>query len=412
MGLAERMHDSARRSLLEIFQAALTAVNGRLLVREFLASHPLETPVYVIALGKVACAMARGAHDGCGTGIRAALVVTKQGHAEPLPWPVIEAAHPVPDESCLAAGAALVRFIADLPLAAGVLVLLSGGTSALVEQLPPGVDLATLQRMNRWLLASGRDIAAVNRVRKRLSLIKGGRLALLLAPHEVICLAISDVPSDDPRYIGSGLLVADDTVGRESIDDAPPDVRAALSGAPLPPAAADPCFTHVRFEVIGRLADAKRAAADAASARGFRPMVYPEFIAGDAAAAGARLAQVLATSAAGTLHIWGGETTVQLPAMPGRGGRNQHLALAAARIVAGHAALLLAAGTDGTDGPTADAGALIDGDTIERGAQLGWNADSALARADAGSFLEASGDLIHTGPTGTNVMDLMLGLRI
>jgi glycerate 2-kinase len=405
-------HDRARRSLLEIFQAALTAVNGRLLVKEFVAAHPLETPVHIIAIGKVACAMTRGAVDGLGTGIRTALVVTKQGHAESLPWPVIEAAHPLPDETCLAAGDALVRFVAALPAAARVLVLLSGGTSALVEQLPAGADLATLQRLNRWLLASGRDIAAVNRVRKRLSLIKGGRLARLLAPREVTCLAISDVPSDDPRFIGSGLLVADDTAGCETVDDAPPDIRAALSAAPSPPPANDPCFAHVRFEIIGRLADARRAAADAAVARGFRSLLHPEFIEGDAAAAGARLARVLTTSATGTLHIWGGETTVRLPAAPGRGGRNQHLALAAARILAGDDALLLAAGTDGTDGPTADAGALVDGDTIERGARLGGDADRALASADAGSFLETSGDLIHTGPTGTNVMDLMLGLRI
>src|SRR5258706_13729649 len=112
--------DFTRRSLLEIFQAALVAVNGRRLVGEFISTHPLEMPVYVIALGKVACAMTRGAIDGCGAGIRAAFVVTKQGHAEPLPWPVIEAAHPVPDETCLAAGGALCCLLSRLPGAARV----------------------------------------------------------------------------------------------------------------------------------------------------------------------------------------------------------------------------------------------------------------------------------------------------
>ncbi len=405
------MQDKRRRALLEIFQSSLEAVNGRTRVRDYLAMHPLDAPVHLIALGKVASAMARGAADALKDGIRAGLVITKRGHAESLPWPVLEAAHPVPDDTCLAAGHALVRFIADLPADAQVLVLLSGGASALVEQLPPNVDLATLRRMNEWLLASGRDIAAVNRVRKRLSLIKGGRLTRLLAPRHVTCLAISDVQGDDPRFIGSGLLVPDETIGMEPIDDAPPDVRRALQHAPAAPAADDPCFRRVRFEIVARLADAKRAAADAARVYGWRSALQSEFVVGDAVNVGARLAHALLASPPDTLYVWGGETTMKLPSRPGRGGRNQSLALSAARVLQGQSALLLAAGTDGTDGPTPDAGAIVDGGTVERGAALGLQADAALAQADAGGFLEASGDLIHTGPTGTNVMDLILGLR-
>lgn len=406
------MNDSHRRTLLEIFQAALDAVNGRRRVREYLAAVRPPAPIYLIALGKVACPMALGALDALGADIRDALVITKHGHAEPLPWRVLEAAHPVPDASSLTAGRALFEFIAAIPTSAQVLVLLSGGTSALVEHLPPGADLATLQRANEWLLGSGRDIAAMNRIRKRLSLIKGGRLAAALAPRAVTCLAISDVPHDDPRFIGSGPLVADESIEQEPIDDAPADVRAALLAAPSAlPANAD-CFASVRFAVVARLEDAKRAAAEAARARGLQTTMHAEFLAGDAVAAGARLAQSVLAADAGNLQIWGGETTVQLPPHAGRGGRNQSLALAAARVLHNHPdALLLAAGTDGTDGPTRDAGALVDGGTIDRGADAGLNADSALERADAGSFLEASGDLIRTGPTGTNVMDLILGLR-
>jgi glycerate 2-kinase len=405
------MHHDRRQDLLEIFQAALEAVNGRRRVRDFLAVNSLPAPVYLIALGKAACPMARGAADVLAGAIEDALVVTKQGYAEPLPWPVLEAAHPVPERSSLAAGEALLDFIGKIPRSAQVLVLLSGGTSALVEQLPPGADLETLQRLNEWLLASGRDIAAMNRVRKRLSLIKGGRLARLLAPRKTLCLAISDVPGDDVRFIGSGPLVADATVAQEPIDDAPTEVRSALLNASPLPVAADDCFANVRIEIIARLADATRAAADAAQARGLRPMLHAEFIEGDAVRTGARLAEAVLASPAGTLHIWGGETTVRLPPQPGRGGRNQSLALSAARRLVGQPALLLAAGTDGTDGPTPDAGALVDGATLERGVQLGLDVDTALARADAGIFLEATGDLIHTGPTGTNVMDLVLGLR-
>lgn len=397
--------------LLEVFQAAVSAVNGYRRVREVLAGDAMPGPVYLIALGKAACAMVQGAADALGHNIRAGFVVTKRGHVEPLPWPVREAGHPLPDADSLAAGAELLRFVAAIPADAQVLLLLSGGASALVEQLPAGAGLDTLRRMNEWLLASGRDIAAMNRVRKRLSRIKGGRLAQLLAPRRTSCLAISDVPGDDPRFIASGPVVPDESSAQESIDDAPPEVRAALVAAPPLPSADDPCFRAVRFEVIARLGDAKRAAAEAARAYGRPVIMHDEFIAGDAIAAGRRLGQTLVASARGTVHVWGGETTVRLPPRPGRGGRNQSVALAAAVELRGHHAFFLAAGTDGTDGPTPDAGALVDGGTIERGRAQGADAESALARADAGSFLEASGDLIDTGPTGTNVMDLMLGLR-
>ena len=401
-----------RQLLLQVFQAALDAVNGRERVRAFLKTQPPAPPVYLVALGKAACPMALGALDALRAGIRDALVVTKRGYAERLPWPVLEAAHPVPDASSLEAGKRLLEFVAAVPRAAPVLVLLSGGASALVEQLPPGAGLETLRRMNQWLLASGRDIAAMNRVRKRLSLIKGGRLAQPLAPRPVTCLAISDVPEDDPRFIGSGPLVPDETAAQEPVDDAPEDVRAALRNASALPRADDPCFARVRFEIIARLADAKHAAAGAARAHGLQARLHAEFLTGDAPAAGAHTALAVLDSPPGVLHVWGGETTISLPARPGRGGRNQTLALSAARALCGREnVLLLAAGTDGSDGPTADAGALVDGATIERGEAEYGSAQAALARADAGSFLEASGDLIRTGPTGTNVMDLVLGLR-
>lgn len=403
----------ARQQLLQLLQAALEAVNGRVRVREYLRARPLITPVRLIALGKAACAMARGAHDVLGAGILAALVVTKAGHAEPLPWPVTEAGHPLPDARSLAAGNELMRFVEALPPDARVLVLLSGGASALIECLPPGVDLPLLQRVNDWLLASGLDIVQMNRLRKQISLIKGGRLAQRLAPREVLCLAISDVPGDDPRSIGSGPLVADESAASISATTLPEFVRTALAAAAPPPRADDVCFARVRFDVVARLDDAKRAAATAALGVGWRPRIDGELITGDAADAGARLAQELLRTEENGVRIWGGETTVQLPPNPGRGGRNQSVALSAAIQLAGRDGVyLLAAGTDGSDGPTQDAGALVDADTVARGEAQGLDARAALSRADAGSFLEASGDLINTGPTGTNVMDLMLGVRM
>lgn len=407
------MHDPPRQVLLEIFQAAIDAVNGRHRVVAELAQRRLPSPVYLVAVGKAACPMARGALDAVGADIRDALIVTKHGYAEPLPWPVHEAGHPVPDAGSLAAGAALLRFVDTIPPAASVLVLLSGGASALVEHLPSGADLETLKRMNEWLLGSGRDIVAMNRVRKRLSLIKGGRLAKLLAPRQVVCLAISDVPTNDPRFIGSGPLIADDTIEREPIDDAPATIRSAVAKASPPPRSNDACFANVDFKIIARLTDAMSAAGAAAESLGLRFAIHADIVSGDAAAVGSQLGQTLRAADRGVVHVWGGETTVRLPLEPGRGGRAQHLALAAAQVLVGReGTYLLAAGSDGTDGPTADAGALVDGGTVERGTDGGFNAGVALASADSGDFLEASGDLIQTGPTGTNVMDLMLGLRV
>jgi hydroxypyruvate reductase len=253
----------------------------------------------------------------------------------------------------------------------------------------------------------------VNRLRKRLSLIKGGRLAALLAPRPVICLVISDVPGDDPRIIGSGPLVADETLATSVPKSLPDFIRAALDAAPTPPRAHDPCFRNVHIEILARLDTAKDAVARAAEHKGYRVEMAREFIEGDAAAVGRRLAGVVRNSASGVLHVWGGETTVILPEHPGRGGRNQSLALAAAiELVDTSDSFLLSGGTDGTDGPTPDAGALVDGGTVARGRAHGLDASAALARADAGTFLEASGDLINTGPTGTNVMDLMLGVKL
>src|SRR4030066_401767 len=203
--------------------------------------------------------MAQGVHAVLGSGIVDALIVTKQGHAEALPWPVLEAGHPLPDEQSLAAGQRLIEFVAAIPPDAMVLVLLSGGASALVEALPQGMDLAQLRAVNDWLLAAGLDIAAMNRIRKRLSRIKGGRLAKLLAPRPVLCLAISDVPGDDPRATGSGPAAADASLQAAPDTTGLPDgVAEALRHSPPAPAADDVCFHHVQFEIIARLDDAKR----------------------------------------------------------------------------------------------------------------------------------------------------------
>ncbi len=398
-----------------IFQAALRRVEGAGAVAAWLRAHPLEGELGLIAFGKAAQSMADGAFSVLGGRIARALIITKQGHLDPRAcrqrgWEAIESSHPVPDANSLRAGERLLAFLAEAdprPL----LFLVSGGASSLVEAPVAGVDLEFLARTNRWLLGSGLDIVQMNLIRKGLSRIKGGGLLAHLGARDTHALAISDVPGDRPGAIGSGLLVPEPELARQLAAMRLPDwlrerLDAGLAQRQSPPVQAP------ELHIVANLALAREAAAESARALGYPVRVYDEFLDGEAADTGRRLAGIVRQGPPG-VSIWGGETTVELPPEPGRGGRNQHLALAAAGVLAGSAdGYLLAAGTDGTDGPTEDAGALVDGGTLERGAAEGLDADRCLAGADAGRFLEASGDLIATGPTGTNVMDLVIGLKV
>ena len=410
------MPGSSRQHLLAIYRAALAAVNGRQCCRRFLSEHRPTGPVALVAIGKAAGSMAQGAADVLAGQILRGLVVTKAGHSEPLSgtaadFPCLLTGHPVPDERSLQAGATLLSFIDALPAGVPLLLLLSGGASALVEVLPDGTGLAELQRLNEWLLGSGLDIGAMNAVRRSLSCIKGGRLAMRLAGRRSLCLMISDVPGDVPGLIGSGLLAPAPMMPAGLADSLPGWVLSLQGLAPLPPAADDACFATVESHIIGSLNDALAAAADAGCGLGYTVFEHATPLSGNAAACGQALAQQLRDGPAG-LHIWGGETSVRLPERPGRGGRNQHLALAAATVLAGDShCSLLCAGTDGSDGPGEDAGAIVDAGTLRRGQRQGLDAGEALRQADSGRFLQASGDLLRTGPTGTNVMDVVLGIK-
>lgn len=404
-----------RRLLTHVFDQALEAVRGRQAVRRALTARGIQGPVILIAAGKAAQSMTEGAGDALGEQIRGGLVISKPGHlaAEKLVQFGLEGViggHPVPTEGSLEAGRRLQRVL-DQPGEETLLFLISGGASSLVEAPTSGLGLAELARINQWLLGSGLPIDAMNLVRKSVSRIKGGGLLTRLGGRDLRALAISDVPGDDPGVIGSGLLVPE------------PRLAARLTALELPGWLRDWVEQGLteragipeqgpEIQLVATLDSAKGAAAVAAAEAGVEVHKHPEFLDGDAAERGRDLARRLIDGPSG-LYIWGGETTVRLPEQPGRGGRNQHLALAAATVLAGRDdCLLLSGGTDGTDGPTEDAGGLVDGGTLHRAEQAGFDADATLAAADAGALLAAAGDLIHTGPTGTNVMDLVLGLRL
>jgi glycerate 2-kinase len=375
--------------LLGLLQAGLYAVDGRRCVSQALRSAPaLAGPVWVAAIGKAAFAMAAGASEALGAAIERTLIITRDAKPAPLPAPaagaeVLYGAHPLPDQSSLAAGARLLTWVDELPPAAQPLFLISGGASSLVEVLVPGVTLADLQELNRAALAQGIAIGEFNARRSRISRLKGGRLTQRLHGRVGRALFISDVPGDDAAVIGSGLM-GPAAAGADRIErSVVASVDAAVAGV------------AARGRELGLTVHAPLRRFDDSAVR-----------------MAARFAHELSLTPA-QLCVWGGESTIVLPEQPGRGGRNQHLALAAARLIAGHADLmLLAVGTDGSDGVTDDAGALVDAESCSRLTLARLDADACLRSADSARALHASGDLVHTGPTGTNVGDLVIGLKL
>jgi len=403
---------SVRTDLLDAYRAGVAAVDGRRAVAEHLAGRPLEaSAVSVVALGKAAAGMLQGALDALGPRLERALAVTRVGYAGEIPSDhriqLLESAHPLPDGRSIDAGWAVLRFLEAMPPRQPLLVLISGGTSSLVEVPVPGVDAETLAEVNRRLLAEGYDIATINSVRKALSRIKGGRLARWTRGRPTRVLAISDVPDNDPATIGSGLLSPD--TGRRPL---PAGLRplltrfeAAIEPAPAP---GDPVFVRIETVIVADNARARQAAADCLRGRGYEVELPEVFLDGDVELAAQAVAQRLGGLSDGKAVIWGGEPTVRLPEHPGRGGRMQALAAGVAwrlRAVDGWA--LCAAGTDGSDGSTEHAGALVDGGTAQRAKPHAL--DACCAAADAARCLEQAGDVVDTGPTGTNVMDLVIG---
>jgi glycerate 2-kinase len=382
--------DPRRQLLLELLQAGLAAVDGRrrtaASLKSLIPEDSAQPRYHVAAVGKAAGAMALGAHDALGAAIQRMLIIAKDGHLEAaaaqLPGAeLIESSHPLPDERSLLAGQRLCEFVAAVPAEVTPLFLISGGASSLAEVLIPGATLQQLRQLNAAGLASGADIAEFNARRRTLSRLKGGGLTACLKGRAALALFVSDVPGDDPAVIGSGIL-------------------GPLAGA------AD----QVTRCIIARIEDAMRAVGERAA--DLRTWISDTRFGGDADRLAVRLTHELCLSGA-QVCVWGGESVVRLPVNPGRGGRNQHLALAAARLIAGQDDLLfLAAGTDGTDGPTDDAGALVDGETCGRVTVAGLDVERSLLTADSQSALEAAGDLVHTGPTGTNVGDLAVGLNL
>ncbi len=386
----------------------------------------------LVGAGKATAAMAAAAEAMLGDRIDCGAINTKYGHAQPLARvETFEAGHPVPDEAGVAGAQRQLELLANLAPDALVLGLFSGGGSALLPAPAEGLTLAEKQETTRLLLACGATIDEINALRKHLSAIKGGLLARVAAPARVIALMLSDVIGDSLETIASGPTHPDATtfddclaiVNRYDLGhQLPSPVRRHLeAGArgerPETPKPGDPCFARAESFVIGNSRLAMDAAAHKASELGYEVCVLTSRLQGEACHAATALvsiAQEIAEAdrpiARPACLLVGGETTVTLCG-DGKGGRNQELALAASLQLDGWPAItLLSGGTDGTDGPTDAAGALADGQTLIRARAQGLDARAFLDRHDSYSFFAALGDLVITGPTGTNVMDLQIVL--
>ena len=421
-----------REKARAVFDAALRASDVGPLVRQALAGLDLPSRgrVLVVGAGKASGAMAAAAESALGDRVVTGVVAVKDGHLAPTRRVrLLEAGHPVPDQR----GADAARAIRDLAASGTaddlVLVLISGGGSALTPAPAPPITLAEKQAFTRLLLRAGADIKQLNAVRKHVSTLKGGQLARAAAPARVEALLLSDVNGDPLDVIASGPTAPDDSTFAEAMrildrfdirDQVAPSIvtrlqqgiEGKIAETPKP---GDPLFERVRNRIIGNNTLVVDAAAAAARTLGLTPLVLTRTLEGEAVDVGRRFAAMARDLKAGRgpvappcCVIAGGETTVTVRGQ-GNGGRCQELALAAAIELEGlTGAVVLAAGTDGSDGPTTAAGAIADGESARRARAAHVDLAARLADNDSHAALEPLGDLLLTGPTNTNLLDLYL----
>lgn len=431
-------HDqSRRRNALRIFRAALAAADPKTgirsnfkltgstlsAVRQRYALNRVRR-IFVVGAGKASANMAVAVEGVLKDRITAGLVNTKYGHRAPLHRIRLnECGHPVPDEAGVRGALAMADIVAGSTVDDLVICLLSGGASALLPLPAEGITLQDKRTTTSLLLDCGANIHEINAVRKHISAIKGGQLARLAYPAAVLSLILSDVVGDDLDVIGSGLTAPDRTTFQDALDilhrygvmeKVPRSVLAHLQQAQREtPRPGDPVFERVQNLIVGSNRQALEAAAQEAKRLGYRPLILSSFIEGETADV-ARVHAAIAREIVAygrpvklpACVLSGGETTVTIRG-DGKGGRNQHFALAGALDLDGLPEVgLLSAGTDGSDGPTDAAGAYVDGSTIERARRIGLDGREYLDRNDSYSFFAQTGDLVKTGPTGTNVMDV------
>ena len=405
------MTDSLRAQGEQIVRGALRAVLPDEAVRRALKDARFPGRVFLVAAGKAAWQMASVAREAL-PAIAGGVVVTKYGHVKGEIDGVAcyEGGHPVPDENSLRGTRAALALTGHLRADDTVLFLLSGGGSALFEQ--PLLPLAELQDITSQLLAAGADIVEINTIRKRLSGVKGGRFAAHCAPAQVCAIVLSDIVGDPLDMIASGPACPDRSICAQARAIAEKyALRLSAQARALLDAETPKALSNVTTKITGSVRELCAAAADECRALGYEPLLLTDRLTCEAREAGSFLASVARTHAndgQNLAFLAGGETVVHLTGS-GKGGRNQELALAAALGIEGLSnALILSAGSDGTDGPTDAAGGIVDGGTAEAMRLRGVDPAQALRDNDSYRALQAANALLITGPTGTNVNDVSL----
>ncbi|MEW5905491.1 MAG: glycerate kinase [Elusimicrobiota bacterium] len=425
-------------SITRILAAAIAAVEPGAAVRKFVQregdalsisgqTYNLSTfrRVYLLGIGKAAPAMSAALAEILGETLAAGLVIAKHIPPESInhsPYSIIQGGHPIPDERSLLAGEKVVEFVSALGPNDLLLCLISGGGSALVTAPVDGVSLADLQSLTSALLACGARVDEINVLRRRLDRIKGGGVARLSNGAAIISLILSDVVGNRLEAIASGPTAPDPSTHADALSiiakyglehQIPLTLNHALFSSPETPKPGDPLFEHVQNVIVGSNLSAAQAALKQAEEEGFHPYLLRADLQGEARDSAFELATFLRQARQTgdpvpppACIVAGGETTVTLRG-DGQGGRNTELALAAVTELADFPGVMLVTlATDGEDGPTNAAGAVVTGETYSRARALGMNPTEYLNRNDSYSFFEALGDLLKPGPTGTNVNDL------
>ncbi|MBQ2957035.1 MAG: glycerate kinase [Clostridia bacterium] len=398
----------------QIISSSIRAVLPDEAVARALKDASFPGRIILVAAGKAAWQMARAAYDALGKSISGGIVITKYQHVQgEIPGIVCrEAGHPVPDENSFSATQEALGMVAGLSETDTVLFLLSGGGSALFEKpLIPGEEL---QSITSQLLASGADIVEINTIRKRLSAVKGGRFAQLCAPAKVFSIVLSDIVGDPLDMIASGPAYPDASTSDQAVSIAEKySLRLSAEAKSLLAKETPKSLGNVKTMITGSVRELCAAAARACSSLGYEPILLTDRLCCQAKEAGSFISSVLKTHAQdgkNLAFIAGGETVVQLTGH-GKGGRNQELALSAAAGIKGEEGLaVFSVGSDGTDGPTDAAGGYADGDTAKTLHEKGIDIFRVLQENDAYHALKAADGLIVTGPTGTNVNDVAVGL--
>jgi glycerate 2-kinase len=423
-----QMKDAAARALLrDLFDAALSAARPATCLAPYIDKlQPPKGRTIVIGAGKASAAMARALEDRWQHPLDG-LVVTRYGYGETCKRiEIVEAAHPVPDEKGRAAAGRMLEKVKGLSPDDLLLCLISGGASALLALPAPSLTLADKQEVNRALLRSGAHIGEMNTVRKHLSAIKGGRLAIAAQPARVLSWLISDVPNDDPGVIGSGPTVADSTTFADALAvlakfriEPPPAVRAHLEAGAAgrieeTPKPGDPRLAQVETVLVATPKRSLDAAAAVARSKGLEVVMLGDNLEGEARVLGAEHAKLALDTARHTKQptviLSGGETTVTVRGK-GRGGRNVEYLLAEAIAADGAAGIWgLSADTDGVDGAEDIAGAIFTPDTLARARAQGRDPQAMLDDNDGHGFFGMLGDSLVTGPTRTNVNDFRVTL--